>query len=74
MNDLEKRSFYSFLALYIVSSFLFIVLSGYWYYAAQKNSLESNQYYKLQHIADMLSQKIIYAHMRGVELELPSFE
>lgn len=74
MNDLEKRSFYSFLGLYIVSSFVFIALSGYWYYTAQKNALESNQYYKLQHIADTLSQKIIYAHMQGIELDLPVFE
>ncbi len=65
MNALEKKSFYSFLALYIISSTLFVLLSGYWYYSAQKSALESNDYYKLQHIADTYSQMIIASHMRG---------
>lgn len=65
LNNLEKKSFYSFLSLYVISSFVFIVLSAYWYFAAQKSMFESNQYYKLQHIADETSQKIIYSHMQG---------
>lgn len=68
MNDLEKKSFYSFLFLYIISSVIFIFLSSYWYYAAQMNSLESNDYYKLQHIADKVSQDIVSSHMHGKEL------
>jgi len=71
LNSLEKKSFYSFLALYIVSSFLFIVLSAYWYFTAQKNSFQSNQYYKLQHIADEISQQIISAHMQGAGFHIP---
>lgn len=71
LNSLEKKSFYSFLALYILSSFIFITLSAYWYYTAQKNALQSNQYYKLQHISDTLSQKIIHAHMQGLKLDIP---
>ncbi len=62
------------MGLYIISSSLFIVLSAYWYYAAQKSALESNQYYKLRHIADTLSQKIINAHMEGKRLEFPALE
>lgn len=65
MNDLEKRSFYSFLGLYIVSSFLFLALIGYWYYTAQKNALENEMHYKLQHITDVKSGDIIMAHMKG---------
>jgi len=68
MNDLEKRSFYSFVILYIVSSSFFIVLGAYWYYSAQKSALENNDYYKLQHIADGYSQKIISSHMQGKPL------
>lgn len=68
MNDLEKKSFYSFLGLYIVSSFLFIALIGYWYYEAQKNALENEMYYKLQHITDMRSGDIIMAHMSKTKL------
>ena len=65
LNSLEKKSFFSFLALYIFSSMVFILLSGYWYYTAQKNALQSNDYYKLQHIADDFSQKIIASHMKS---------
>lgn len=69
MNDLEKKSFYSFLGLYIVSSFLFILLVGYWYYIAQKNALENTIYYKLEHIADMKSGEIIMAHMHDKKMK-----
>ena len=69
MNDLEKRSFYSFLTLYIVSSLLFIAGIGYWYYEAQKNALENETYYKLQHLADMKSGDIIMAHMKNKPLK-----
>ena len=74
LNDLEKRSFYSFLALYLSSSFFFVVLSAYWYYSSQKTSLESDTYYHLTHIADTISGKVIQAQMRGVSLELPQEE
>ena len=71
LNELEKKSFYSFVTLYLVSSFLFVLLSGYWYYSAQKNSLDSTTYYKLNHIADKLSALIINAQMKGTTLNLP---
>jgi len=65
MTDLEKRSFYSFLVLYIISSFLFIALVGYWYYVAQKNALENETYYKLEHLADVKAGEIIISQMSG---------
>jgi len=74
LNELEKKSFYSFVTLYLVSSFLFVLLSGYWYYSAQKNSLENATYYKLNHIADKLSGLIINAQMKGKTLHLPNEE
>lgn len=69
MNDLEKKSFYSFLGLYIISSLLFILLVGYWYYIAQKSALENETHYKLKHIADMISGEIIIAHMHNTHLK-----
>jgi len=72
LNELEKRSFYSFVALYLGSSLLFILLLGYWYYSAQKSSLDSQTYYKLEHIADRLAASIINAQMKGTTLELPN--
>ena len=74
MNSLEKKSFYSFLALYLGSSLLFVVLSGYWYFSAQKNSLENATYYKLQHLADKISSLVINAHMHSTALRLPETE
>jgi len=71
LNDLEKQSFYSFVLLYLGSSFVFVMLSGYWYFNAQKNSLESETYYKLTHIADKYSGMIINAQMKGQMLHLP---
>lgn len=65
MNDLEKKSFYSFLGLYIVSSLLFIALVGLWYYKAQKHALENETYYKLTHLADKKASTIIVAHMHN---------
>ena len=71
MNELEKRSFYSFLALYLGSSAIFIILLDYWYFDAQKNALESETYYKLEHLADKLAGSIINAQMKGTTLQLP---
>jgi two-component system OmpR family sensor kinase len=69
MNELEKKSFYSFLGLYIFSSFLFLALIGYWYYEAQKSALENETYYKLQHISDVKSGDIIMSHMAKKKLK-----
>ncbi|SFZ97586.1 sensor histidine kinase, putative [hydrothermal vent metagenome] len=69
MNKLEKKSFYSFLGLYLVSSFFFLMIIGYWYYVAQKSALENEMHYKLQHITDVKSGDIIMAHMQGKTLK-----
>lgn len=74
LNKLEKKSFYSFLALYIGSSLFFLILSGYWYYNAQKNSFNNTVYYKLQHLADKVSGLVINAQMNGTVLTLPKAE
>jgi len=72
LNNLEKRSFYSFLSLYIVSSFLFLALAGFWYYTAQKNALQNSNYYAMQHLSDKISAAVIKSHMRGGGLHLPA--
>ncbi len=71
LNELEKKSFFSFLTLYLVSSALFISLLGYWYYNAQKNAIENEVYYKLIHLADKISGRIINAQMKSITLALP---
>jgi len=74
LNNIEKKSFYSFLFLYLGSSFIFVLLLGYWYYSAQKQSLENSTNSKLQHTTDMLSSLIINAQMQHRKLELPQVE
>jgi two-component system OmpR family sensor kinase len=71
LTKLEKKSFYSFLGLYLGSSLFFVALSGYWYFYAQKSSLENTTYYKLQHLADSISSLVIHAHMTSTALVLP---
>ncbi len=68
MNDLEKKSFYSFLGLYIVSSLVFIAFVSFWYYTAQKHALESETYYKLEHIADRKASDIVMSHMNNTPM------
>ena len=67
MNKLEKKSLYSFLALYIISSLLFLSIIGFIYYHAQKSALENENYYQLQHIADEKGKMIITAQMKGAQ-------
>ena len=74
MNELEKRSFYSFLLLYLVSSFLFILLVGFWYYTSQKFAFENNEHYRLEHIADRIGTAIIMAHMHATPFEMPDLK
>jgi len=71
MNSLEKKSFYSFVALYLLSSLVFVLFSGYWYFNAQKKTIENETYYKLTHAADTISSQIISAQMKGTILTLP---
>jgi two-component system OmpR family sensor kinase len=50
------------------------MLSGFWYYTAQKNALENTTYYKLQHYSDTIGGLIINAQMHGTVLKLPKLE
>lgn len=74
MNELEKKSFYSFLSLYLGSSLLFTLFLGYWYFNAQKEAINSTIYYKMAHISDKISSKIINAQMHNKPLNLIEFE
>jgi len=62
------------LSLYIISSFIFLSLAGYWYYSAQKNVIESNTYYQLRHLSEQISSAIINAQMREHPLQLPTVD
>ena len=63
MNKITKKSFYSFLALYLVSSFIFLALAAYWFFTSQVSMEMNNNFYRMSQIADKVSAKIIQAHM-----------
>ncbi len=73
MNTLEKKSYFSFVALYVVSTFILITLGAFWYYSGQKHAQDNMLHYKLQHISADVSSKVIYAHMMDLAFELPDY-
>ena len=74
MNKITKKSFYSFLALYLISSFIFLSLAAYWFFNSQVSMEMSNNFYKMNHIADEVSAQIIHADMKKEKLKLKNFE
>ena len=73
MNRITKRSFYSFLTLYLLSSFIFLFIASYWFYSSQKAQETQNNYYKMNHIADKISADVIQAHMMNEDFTLDNF-
>lgn len=74
MNRDEKRSLYSFLGLYIFSSFILLGVSAFWYYNAQKQMHENLLFYKMQSIAEKINAEVIEAHMQGHAFAMPLIE
>jgi len=72
MNKLTKKSFYSFLALYLISSFIFLALAAYWFFTSQVALEMNNNFYKMTQIADRVSANIIQSDMMGKKYQLES--
>jgi len=70
MNKITKRSFYSFLTLYILSSFIFLSLASYWFYSAQLSTEMSRNYYKMSNISNQISSEVISAQMMNKKFTL----
>lgn len=73
MNKLTKKSFYSFLALYLISSFIFLALAAYWFLSSQVSMEMNNNFYKMTHISDRVSSRVIKAHMMKQPFVLEKF-
>lgn len=73
MNNITKRSFYSFLTLYLLSSFIFLFFASYWFYSSQTSMQMQNNYYKMNNIADRVSAEVIKVHMMGGSFKLEKF-
>jgi len=74
MNKITKKSFYSFLALYLISSFIFLALAAYWFFDAQVAMEKNANYYKMNHIADVVSSNIVHSAMNGIPYKLEMFD
>ena len=70
MNKITKKSFYSFLALYLFSTFAFLFLAAYWFFTSQVAMEKNSNYYKMNHIADSVSAKVIDSQMNSTPFEL----
>ena len=70
MNKLTKKSFYSFIALYLLSSLFFLALAAYWFFTSQVSMEMNNNFYKMTNIADNINTKIIKAEMNDVKYKL----
>lgn len=70
MNKITKKSFYSFLALYLISTFTFLFLAAYWFFTSQVAMEKNSNYYKMNHIADNVSAKVINSQMNNTPFEL----
>ena len=73
MNKITRKSFYSFLALYLISSFVFLTLAAYWFFNSQVAMEKSSNFYKMNNIAEKVSSKVIRSHMSGEKFELQTF-
>ena len=73
MNKITKKSFYSFLALYLISSFIFLVLAAYWFFTSQVSMEMNNNFYRMSQVADKVSSKVVQASMMDQNYTLESF-
>ncbi|WP_457747082.1 sensor histidine kinase [Sulfurimonas sp.] len=74
MNNITKKSFYSFLALYLISSFIFLALAAYWFYTSQVAMEKNANFNKMNNIADIVSSQVIYADMSKEPFTLEKFD
>lgn len=73
MNKLTKRSFYSFITLYLVSSFIFLTLASYWFFTAQVSTEMSSNYHKMNNVANKVTAAVITADMMKRDFTLEKF-
>ena len=64
MNKITKKSFYSFLALYLISTLSLLFLSAYWFFSSQVAMEKNANYYKMNHLADRISARVIDAQIK----------
>lgn len=73
MNKITKRSFYSFLTLYLVSSFTFLSLASYWFFTAQLATEMNANFHKMNNTSNKIVSDVIYAHLMKTDFVLQKF-
>ena len=70
MDALSKRSYFRFLTLYLLSSFVLLGFASYFFYQSRVSMGKQTFYYKMVHVADMQGLSIIDAYMQNKPLPL----
>ncbi len=63
MDRITKQSYFRFLTLYLLSSFILLGFAAYYFYNARVSMGQQTFYYKMTHIADMQGLAVIDAQM-----------
>ena len=69
LTSSEKKSFFSFLALYLGSSFILMLIALFFYYQNEKTLYLDLVKSNMQNIVSKVSNKIIMSHMLDVEFD-----
>ena len=70
MDRITKQSYFRFLTLYLLSSFILLGFAAYYFYNARISMGQQTFYYKMSHIADMQGLAVIDAQMNAKTLVL----
>ena len=73
MNEITKKSFYSFLALYLISSFIFLSLACYWFFTAQLSTEMNSNFHKMNNTSNQVVADVMYADLMKKKLKLQGF-
>ena len=69
LTSSEKKSFFSFLALYLGSSFILMLIALFFYYQNEKTLYLDLVKSNMQNIVSKVSNEIIISHMLDVEFD-----
>lgn len=69
----EKKTLFSFLALYLGSSFILMLFIAFFYFQNEQRLYYDLTKSNMQNLASKISSKIIYAHMSGTKFDAKEF-
>lgn len=70
MDSIGKRSYFQFLSLYLLSSFILLGFASYFFYRFRVSTEQQTIYYKMVHVADLQGLTIVDDYMQNKPLRL----